>query len=55
MSVLYCSLTVTASNWYDRLLKVCKNYWSSFLQIFKKQLYSQKHACHAQLEALPHV
>ena len=40
MSLLYCSLTGTASN------------WPSFLQFFKKQFYSQKHAYHAQLEAL---
>ena len=52
MSLLYCSLTGTASNWYDRLPQVYKDDWSSFLQIFKKQFYSQKHAYHAQIEAL---
>ena len=52
MSLLYCSLTRTASNWYDRLPQVYKDDWSSFLQIFKKQFYSQKHAYHAQIEAL---
>ena len=52
MSLLYCSLTGTASNWYDRLPQVYKDDWSSFLQIFKVQFYSQKHAYHAQLEAL---
>ena len=52
MSLLYCSLTGTASNWYDRLPQVYKDDWSSFLQIFKKQFYSQKHAYHAQFEAL---
>ena len=51
-SPLYCSLTGTASNWYDRLPQVYKDDWSSFLQIFKKQFYSQKHAYHAQIEAL---
>ena len=51
-SLLYCSLTGTASNWYDRLPQVYKDDWSSFLQIFKKQFYSQKHAYHAQIEAL---
>ena len=52
MSLLYCSLTGTASNWYDRLPQVYKDDWSAFLQIFKKQFYSQKHAYHAQIEAL---
>ena len=52
MSLLYCSLTGTASNWYDRLPQVYKDDWSSFLQIFKKLFYSQKHAYHAQIEAL---
>ena len=52
MSLLYCSLTGTASNWYDRLPQVYKDDWSSFLQIFKKQFYSQNHAYHAQIEAL---
>ena len=52
MSLLYCSLTGTASNWYDRLPQVYKDDWSSFLQIFKKQFYSQKHAYHAQIEGL---
>ena len=52
MSLLYCSLTRTAANWYDRLPQVYKDDWSSFLQIFKKQFYSQKHAYHAQIEAL---
>ena len=52
MSLLYCSLTGTASNWYYCLPQVFKDDWSSFLQIFKKQFYSQKHAYHAQIEAL---
>ena len=52
MSLLYCSLTGTAFNWYDRLPQVYKDDWSSFLQIFKKQFYSQKHAYHAQIDAL---
>ena len=52
MSLLYCSLTRTASNWYDRLPQVYKDDWSSFLQSFKEQFYSQKHAYHAQIEAL---
>ena len=52
MSLLYCSLTVTASNWYDRLPQVYKYDWSSVLQIFKKQFYSQKHAYPAQIDAL---
>ena len=52
MSLLYCSLTRTASTWYDRLPQVYKDDWSSFLQISKKQFYSQKHANHAQIEAL---
>ena len=52
MSLLYCSFTGTASNWYDRLPQVYKDDWSSFLQIFKKQFYSQKHAYHAQIEAV---
>ena len=29
-----------------------KDDWSSFLLFFKKQFYSQKHAYHAQIEAL---
>ena len=32
MSLLYCSLTGTASNWYDRLPQVYEDDWSSFLQ-----------------------
>ena len=52
MSLLYCSLTGTASNWYDRLPQVYKDDWSSFLQIFKNQFCSQKHAYHAQIEAI---
>ena len=52
MSLLYCSLTGTASNRYDRLPQVYKDDWSSLLQIFKKQFHSQKHAYHAQIEAL---
>ena len=30
MSLLHCSLTGTASNWYDRLPQVYKDEWSSF-------------------------
>ena len=52
MFLLYCSLTGTATNRYGRLPQVYKSVWSSFLQIFKKQFYSQKHAYHAQIEAL---
>ena len=52
MSLLYCSVTETASNWYDRHPQVYKDDWSSFLLIFKKQFYSQKQAYHAQIEAL---
>ena len=52
MSLLYCSLTGTASNWYDRLPQVYKDDRSSFLQIFRKPFYSQKHAYYAQIEAL---
>ena len=48
----FSSLTGTASNWFDRLPQVYKDDWSSFLQIFRKQFYSQKHAYHAQIEAL---
>ena len=39
----------------DRLPQVCKNDWSSFLQTFKKQFFSQNYAKHAQLEALSPV
>ena len=52
MSLFYCSLLGTASKWYDRHRQPYKNYWSSLLKSFKEQFYSQKHACHAQLEAL---
>ena len=52
MSLLYCCLTGTSYNWYDCLFQVFTNDWSSFRQIFQKQFYSQKHAYHAQLEAL---
>ena len=48
MSLLYGSLTGTASNWYDRLPQVYKNAWYSSLQIFKKQLFSQKHTYYVQ-------
>ena len=49
---LDCSLTGTASNQYICLLQVYQNEWSFFLQIFKKQIYSQNDAYHTQLEAL---
>ena len=52
MSLLYCSFTGTASNWYDLLPQVYKSDWSFVLQMFKKQFYSQKHAYHAQIDAL---
>ena len=52
MSRLFCSLTGTASKWYDCLPQVYKDDWSSSLQIFKKKFSSQKHAYHAQFEAL---
>ena len=52
MSLLYCSFTGTVSNWYDRSPQVYKSDWSSFLQRFKKQFYSQKHAYHAHIETL---
>ena len=52
MSLLYRSLTGTASNWYGRLPQVYKDDWPPFLQTFKKQFYSRKHAYHAQIEDL---
>ena len=55
MPLLYYSLTGTASKWYDCLPQVYKDDWPPFLQIFKKQFYSQKHAYHAQIEALSYV
>ena len=51
MSLLYCSLTGTASNWYDRLSQTYKNDWSSFLQIFKEQFILKK-IRFSQLDAL---
>ena len=53
MSLLYCSLTGTASNWYDRLPQVYKDDWSSFLQIFKKQFYSQNTHIMLKLKPFP--
>ena len=53
MSLLYCSLTGTASNWYDRLPQVYKDDWSSFLQIFKKQFYSKNTHIMLKLEPFP--
>ena len=35
MSLLYFSLTGTASKWYDCLPQVYEDDWSSFLQTFK--------------------
>ena len=35
MSLLYCSLTGTASNWYDCLTYVYNNEWSSSLPVFE--------------------
>ena len=58
MSLLYCFLTGTTSNWYDRLPQVKKNMKMIvffFIQIFKKQFYSQKHAYHTQIEAISFV
>ena len=52
LSLLYYSLTGTASNWYDRLPQVYKSDRSSFLKIFIKQFHSENHAYHAQIEAL---
>ena len=37
ISLLYCSLTGTASSWYDRLPQNQENDWSSFLQLFGKK------------------
>ena len=36
MSLLYCSLTRAASNWYNRLPQVYRNNSSSFTQVFKQ-------------------
>ena len=44
MSRLYCFFKGTASNWCDRLPQVYTDDWSCFLQIFRKQFFSQKHA-----------
>ena len=52
MSLLYWSLTCTASNWYDRFPQIYKDDWPSFLQILKKHFFSQKEAYYAQLETL---
>ena len=53
MTHLSCSLTGTASIWYDRLPQFLKTTTGLPLsQSFKKQLFSQKHAYHAQLEEL---
>ena len=44
-------MTVTASNWFDRVPQVRKDDWSSFLKIFEEQFYSRKCSYNAQLEA----
>ena len=51
LSLLQCSLTGTASNIYDRVPQVYK--MTGLLENFQKTIaFSQKHAYHAQLEAL---
>ena len=52
MASLECSLTGTALGWYTRLNDPYKRDWSAFLQAFKKQLTSQKHAHYAQVEVI---
>ena len=53
MSLLYCFLTGTASNWYDRLPQVLKDDWSSFLQIFAKQFFPKNTHIMLKLKPFP--
>ena len=52
ISLLYCSLKGTASNWYDETPQLHKVVWYSFLQSLKEEFFSKKQAYHAQLEVL---
>ena len=52
MAFIQCSLTGTALSWYIRLIDTYKQDWHVFVQVFKKQISSQKNAYYAQVEAL---
>ena len=48
MAFIRCSSTGTALGWYIRLIDSYKQDWSALVQLFKKQLSSQKNAYHGQ-------
>ena len=52
MAYIQCSLIGTALDWYTNLHKSFKQRWNSFVQLFKKQLSSQKTAYYSQVEAM---
>ena len=52
MAPKHCSLTGTALSWYIRMNDTYKQDWHAFVQVFKKQLSSQKNAYSAQVKAL---
>ena len=52
MAFIQCSLTGTALSWYIRLNETYKQDWHTFVQIFKKQFFSEKNAYYAEVIAL---
>ena len=52
MAFIQCSLTGTVLSWYIRLNDTYKQDWHAFVQVFNKQISSQKNAYSAQVEAL---
>ena len=52
MAYIQCSLVGTALDWYTNLHISYEQQWNSFVQLFKKQLSSQKTAYYAQVEAM---
>ena len=52
MAFIQCSPPGTALNWSIRLHDSYKQDWSAFVLAFTKQLFSQKNAYYAQIEAL---
>ena len=52
MAYIQCSSIGTALDWYTNLHISYKQQWNSFVQLFKKQLSSQKTAYFAQVEAM---
>ena len=52
MANIQCSLIGAALDWYANLHISHEQQWNSFVQLFKKQVSSQKTAYYAQVEAM---